>query len=534
MENIGTPGKYGLENYGIKNVGKVYWNPISAVLVEEALKRNEGVLSPDGALIVNTGKYTGRSPNDRFVVDNGTEEEKKIDWGKVNVKISPENFDKLYAKMLGYLQNRDVFVADLMAGADPVYRLPIRIISEFAWTNLFANNMFIRPALEDRVDQVPGFTVICVPGVEGIPETDGTNSAAFIVVNFAKKIVLIGGSRYGGEVKKSVFSVMNFILPLKGVMTMHCSANLGKDTGDTALFFGLSGTGKTTLSSDPNRLLIGDDEHGWSDTGIFNFEGGCYAKMIKLNHEHEPLIWDAVHNFGAVLENVVYDETTRELDFDSDALTENTRGAYPIYYIDGIVEDGIGVHPTNIFMLTADAFGVLPPLSKLDKNQAMYYFMSGYTSKLAGTERGITEPQPNFSACFGSPFLPLHPSVYADLLGERIAKHNSKVWLVNTGWSGGPYGVGSRFKLPYTRAFVTAALDGSLNDVEFVKEPFFGLSIPKSCPGVPDEVLNPRETWKDKAAYDEAAKKLAASFVANFKKYEEKTAKEICEAGPKA
>ena len=533
MEHIGTPGSYGLENYGIKNAGKVYWNAVPAELVQESVKRNEGVLSPDGALMVNTGKYTGRSPNDKFVVDNGTEEEKLIDWGKVNVKMTPENFDRLYTKMLGYVQNRDLFVADLVAGADDKYRLPIRVITEYAWSNLFITDMLLRPELSERVNQTPGFTIICVPGLEGSPEEDGIRSGAFILVNFAKKIVLIGGSQYGGEMKKSVFSVMNFILPMRGIMTMHCSANVGKETGDAALFFGLSGTGKTTLSSDPNRLLIGDDEHGWSDTGIFNFEGGCYAKMIKLSQEHEPLIWDAVHRFGALLENVVYDETTREIDFDSDALTENTRGAYPIYHIDGIVADGKGPHPTNIFMLTADASGVLPPLSKLDKDQAMYYFMSGYTSKLAGTERGITEPQPNFSACFGSPFLPLHPSVYAELLGKKIAEHDSHVWLLNTGWSGGPYGIGKRFSLPYTRAFVTAALRGELDNVKFVKEPFFGLQIPTSCPGVPAEVLNPRDTWADKSAYDESAKKLVVAFSENFKKYEAKTSAAITNAGPK-
>lgn len=532
MENIGVPGKYGLENYGIINPGKVYWNPVQSVLIGESVSRGEAVLSPDGALMVSTGKYTGRSPKDRFVVDNGTEEEKLIDWGKVNVKMAPETFDVLYNRMLGYVQGRDLFVADLAVGADPEYRLPIRVITEFAWANLFATNMFLRPALADRVDQVPSFTVIAVPNLLGRKE-DGLNSEAFIVVNFAKKVVLIGGSQYGGEIKKSIFSVMNFLLPLKGVMTMHCSANVDKVNGDTALFFGLSGTGKTTLSSDPDRLLIGDDEHGWSEHGTFNFEGGCYAKMIRLSQEHEPLIWNAVHRFGAVLENMDFDPTTRVIDFDSDRLTENTRGSYPIHFIDGIVENGQGAIPNNIFFLTADASGVLPPLSKLDKNQAMYYFMSGYTSKLAGTERGITEPEPNFSACFGSPFLPLHPSVYADLLGKKIAETNANVWLLNTGWSGGAYGVGKRFSLPYTRAFVTAALNGSLNDVEFVKEPFFGLSIPTSCPGVPSNVLNPRDTWADKAAYDEAAKKLVASFGANFKKYEAKTSSEIVNAGPR-
>lgn len=533
MEIIGVPGKYGLENYGIINPNKVYWNPAQTVLIDEAVSRGEGVFSPDGALMVATGKYTGRSPNDRFVVDNGTEEEKNIDWGKVNVKISPEKFDVLYNRMLGYVQNRDLFVSDLAVGADPAYRLPVRVISELAWSNLFATNMFLRPPLAERVDQVPGFTVICVPGLLGRKE-DGLNSEAFILVNFAKKIVLIGGSQYGGEIKKSIFSVMNFMLPLKGVMTMHCSANVDKVNGDTALFFGLSGTGKTTLSSDPNRLLIGDDEHGWSDHGTFNFEGGCYAKVIRLSHEHEPLIWDAIHRYGAILENVDYDPVTRVIDLDSARLTENTRASYPIHFIDGIVENGQGAIPNNIFFLTADASGVLPPLSKLDKNQAMYYFMSGYTSKLAGTERGVTEPQPNFSACFGSPFLPLHPSVYAALLGKKIAEHESNVWLLNTGWSGGPYGIGSRFKLPYTRAFVTAALNGTLKDVEFVKEPFFGLAIPKSCPGVPSEVLNPRDTWADKVAYDEAAKKLVASFEQNFRKYAAQTAAEIVNAGPKA
>ncbi|NMB94953.1 MAG: phosphoenolpyruvate carboxykinase (ATP) [Flexilinea flocculi] len=533
MENIGIPGKYGLENYGIKNAGKIYWNAQPAILIAEALKRGEGVLSPEGAIMASTGAHTGRSPKDKFIVDNGTEEEKGIDWTSVNVKISPENYEKIYQKMLGYVQGKDLFVADLEAGADETYRLPIRVITEYAWSNLFANNLFLRPDLSKRPDQIPGFTVICVPGLEAIKGEDGTNSGTFIIVNFLKKIVLIGGSAYAGEIKKSIFSVMNFILPMKGVMTMHCSANVGKD-GDTALFFGLSGTGKTTLSSDPERLLIGDDEHGWSDTGIFNFEGGCYAKMIKLSQEHEPLIWNAVHRFSAVLENCVYDEINHEIDFDDDSITENTRGAYPIYFIDGIVPEGHAGHPKNVFMLTADASGVLPPISRLTQEQAMYYFMSGYTSKLAGTETGITEPQPSFSTCFGQPFLPLHPSVYAEMLGKKIAEHDSKVWLLNTGWSGGPYGVGSRFKLPYTRAFVRAALTGAFDAVEFEKEPFFGLEIPTSCPGVPSEVLNPRDTWADKAAYDEAAKKLAAAFVKNFAKYEARTSKAIIDAGPKA
>jgi phosphoenolpyruvate carboxykinase (ATP) len=533
MENIGIPGKYGLENYGIKNAGKIYWNAQPAILIAEALKRGEGVLSPEGAIMASTGAHTGRSPKDKFIVDNGTEEEKGIDWTSVNVKISPENYEKIYQKMLGYVQGKDLFVADLEAGADETYRLPIRVITEYAWSNLFANNLFLRPDLSKRPDQIPGFTVICVPGLEAINGEDGTNSGTFIIVNFLKKIVLIGGTAYAGEIKKSIFSVMNFILPMKGVMTMHCSANVGKD-GDTALFFGLSGTGKTTLSSDPERLLIGDDEHGWSDTGIFNFEGGCYAKMIKLSQEHEPLIWNAVHRFSAVLENCVYDEINHEIDFDDDSITENTRGAYPIYFIDGIVPEGHAGHPKNVFMLTADASGVLPPISRLTQEQAMYYFMSGYTSKLAGTETGITEPQPSFSTCFGQPFLPLHPSVYAEMLGKKIAEHDSKVWLLNTGWSGGPYGVGSRFKLPYTRAFVRAALTGAFDAVEFEKEPFFGLEIPTSCPGVPSEVLNPRDTWADKAAYDEAAKKLAAAFVKNFAKYEARTSKAIIDAGPKA
>lgn len=533
MENIGVPGKYGLENYGIKNAGKIYWNAQPAILVAEAVKRNEGVLSPDGALMAATGERTGRSPKDKFIVDNGTEEEKKINWSSVNVKISPEKFEKLYNKMLGYVQGKDLFVADLDAGADPTYRLPIRIITEYAWSNLFANDLFLRPELSTRPDRVPEFTVIAVPGLEADKNEDGTNSGTFVIVNFLKKIVLIGGTGYAGEIKKSIFSVMNFILPLKGVMTMHCSANVGKD-GDTALFFGLSGTGKTTLSSDPERLLIGDDEHGWSDTGIFNFEGGCYAKTIKLSQEHEPLIWNAVHKFSSVLENVVYDETTHEIDFDDDSITENTRGAYPIYFIDGIIEKGYAGHPKNIFMLTADASGILPPISKLSHEQAMYYFMSGYTSKLAGTETGITEPQPSFSSCFGEPFLPLHPSVYAEMLGKKIEEHDSDVWLLNTGWSGGPYGIGSRFKLPYTRAFIRAALTGGFDGVKFVKEPFFNLEIPTSCPGVPAEVLNPRDTWADKAAYDESAKKLAVAFGKNFVKYADKTAKKIVDAGPKA
>ncbi|MBO8169220.1 MAG: phosphoenolpyruvate carboxykinase (ATP) [Thermoanaerobacteraceae bacterium] len=513
---------------GINSRRKVYRNLSVSKLVEMSLSRGEGVLTESGALSVLTGKYTGRSPHDKFIV-NGPEVKDQIDWGEVNKPISQEKFERLYWRLAAYLQQRDLFVFDGFAGADPKYRLPIRFINEYAWQNLFVHQLFIRPTEEELAEHRPQFTLISAPGFQADPEIDGTRSEAFVIINFEKCLVIIGGTHYAGEMKKSIFSVMNYLLPQQGVLPMHCSANVGPN-GDVALFFGLSGTGKTTLSADPNRRLIGDDEHGWADTGIFNFEGGCYAKCIRLSRENEPQIWEAIR-FGTVVENVVVDENTRQVDFDSDKYTENTRAGYPVDYIPGVVIPGVGGHPETVVFLTADAFGVLPPIAKLDQEQAMYYFLSGYTSKLAGTERGIKEPQATFSACFGAPFLPLSPMTYAEMLGERIERHNSRVFLINTGWSGGPYGVGKRINLGYTRAMVAAALDGQLDDVPYEKDNVFGLAIPQTCPGVPDYVLNPRNTWEDKEAYDLKARELARRFADNFKRFSGVPQK-VREAGP--
>ncbi|AEM79140.1 phosphoenolpyruvate carboxykinase (ATP) [Thermoanaerobacter wiegelii] len=518
---------YGLEKLNIINVKNVYRNLPVPKLVEEAIKRGEGVLANNGAFNVYTGKYTGRSPNDKFIVDE-PEVHEDI-WWENNKAISMDKFERLYNRLTAYLQNRDIFIFDGFVGADLQYRIPIRVITEYAYQSLLARQLFIRPNEEELRNHIPEYTLIAAPKFNSIPELDGVNSEAFIILSFTKKLIIIGGSQYGGEIKKSIFTLMNYLMPKRGVLSMHCSANIGKD-GDTALFFGLSGTGKTTLSADPQRFLIGDDEHGWSDKGIFNFEGGCYAKCINLSKEKEPQIWNAI-KFGTVLENVVYDENTREPDYSSDKITENTRAAYSIDFIPGAIPSGMGGHPKAIIFLTADAFGVLPPIAKLTKEQAMYYFLSGYTSKLAGTERGITEPQATFSTCFGAPFLPLKPMVYAKMLGEKIEKYNTKVYLVNTGWSGGPYGIGSRINLTYTRTMVAAALNGSLDNVEFVKDPIFNLSIPTSCPGVPSEILNPKNTWADKEAYEKAAKNLATRFAENFKKYKDVT-EEIKKSGP--
>lgn len=507
---------------------RVYRNLSVPHLVEEALKRKEGFLTANGAISVKTGKYTGRSPKDKFIVDESSVH-KKI-WWENNKPFSKENFYKLLYRLLAYLQNRDVFIFDGFVGADPKYRLPLRVINEYAYQNLFSHQLFIRPSKEDLVDFKPQFTVICAPGFKADPKIDNTNSEAFIVISFEEKLVIIGGTQYAGEIKKSVFSVMNYLMPKAGVFPMHCSANMGKDKS-TALFFGLSGTGKTTLSTDPERYLIGDDEHGWSDNGIFNYEGGCYAKCINLSKEKEPLIYNAI-KFGTVLENVVFDEITRQVNYDDASITENTRAAYPIEYIPNAIMSGLGGIPKTILFLTADAFGVLPPISKLTTKQAIYYFISGYTSKLAGTERGITEPKATFSACFGAPFLPLLPMEYANLLEEKIVKHNVDVFLVNTGWTGGPYGVGKRINLEYTRAMVNAALNGKLNDVPYEKEAVFNLMIPKTCPEVPAQVLNPKNTWKDKTAYDETANKLYNSFIENIDKFDDEIAPEILAAGP--
>ncbi|WP_102263953.1 phosphoenolpyruvate carboxykinase (ATP) [Mesobacillus jeotgali] len=486
-------------------------------LVEKVLNRNEGLLTSTGAVRATTGKYTGRSPKDKFIVEEESVKD-KIDWGSVNQPISEESFTKLYNKVLNFLKEKEeVFVFKGFAGADKKYQLPIQVINEYAWHNLFAHQLFIRPTEEELVDHESEFTVISAPTFKADPKVDGTNSETFIIVSFAQRVVLIGGTEYAGEMKKSIFSVMNYLLPENGILSMHCSANVGRE-GDVALFFGLSGTGKTTLSADNNRRLIGDDEHGWSANGVFNIEGGCYAKCINLSKEKEPQIYDAIR-FGSVLENVVVDEETRVADYDDGSLTENTRAAYPIQAIENIVDPSIAGHPNAIVFLTADAFGVLPPIAKLTKEQAMYHFLSGYTSKLAGTERGITSPQATFSTCFGSPFLPLAATRYAEMLGEKIDEHNAKVFLVNTGWTGGEYGTGSRMKLAYTRAMVQAALEGELNNVETVKDEIFGLDIPSHVPGVPDDVLQPVKTWSDKEAYYAKANELAGKFRENFKKF---------------
>ncbi len=518
-----------LHDHGISH-SQINFNLGVEELYAEALSRDEALLASNEALVVSTGKFTGRSPKDKFIVRQ-SQSEKNVWWGTVNRDISEENFEKLYKKMVAAMNSKELFVADLFAGADPEFRLPIRVINEYAWHNLFCHQLFIRPNAAELAEHRPQFTIIDLPSVKADPATDGTNSETFIVLNLEKGLILIGGTEYAGEMKKSIFTTLNYLLPLKGVMSMHCSANIGPK-GDTALFFGLSGTGKTTLSADQTRSLIGDDEHGWSDKGVFNFEGGCYAKCVKLSKEQEPEIWGAIKR-GTVLENVVLDDKGVP-DYNDISKTENTRAAYPIHNIPNAVEPSVGGHPKNIVFLTADAFGVLPPISRLTKEQALYHFISGYTAKLAGTERGVTTPEPNFSTCFGAPFMVHHPNVYADLLGKKIDEHNVKCWLVNTGWTGGPYGVGKRMHLPYTRAMVNEALAGMLDNVETTEDPIFGLHIPKSVPNVPNEVLNPRDTWSDKEAYDKQAKDLAGKFNENFKKYTEGTADAICKAGPKA
>lgn len=520
---------YGLSSLGLTNLGPVRRNLSVAELVEAAVRRGEGLLTASGALRVATGKYTGRSPNDKFVVDTPAVHD-KIWWGN-NVPFEPDRFERLYRRLLAYLQQRELFIFDGFAGADPAYRLPIRVINELAWQNLFAHQLFRRPTQEELAEHEPGFTIIAAPGFKADPAVDGTRSEAFIILDFERRLVLIGGTSYAGEIKKSVFTIMNYLLPQQGVLSMHCSANQGAG-GDVALFFGLSGTGKTTLSADPERLLIGDDEHGWSDAGIFNFEGGCYAKCIRLSYEREPQIWEAIR-FGTVLENVILDPQTRVPDYDDESITENTRAAYPLEHIPGAVPSGRGEQPRTVVFLTADAFGVLPPIARLTREQAMYHFISGYTSKLAGTERGITEPQATFSTCFGAPFLPLPPSVYAELLGERINRHGTEVYLVNTGWSGGAYGVGRRMNLEYTRAMVRAAVSGQLRRVPCTPDPVFKVLVPESCPGVPAAVLRPQEAWADKEAYTRTAHSLAARFAANIKKFSAVSA-DVLAAGPQA
>ena len=506
-----------LDSYGISDVARVYWNLNTAELYEEIARRSEAVLSNHGALLVDTGEHTGRAAKDKAIVRE-PDSENKVFWGDVNKDFPQEKFNALKDRMMAHAKGGELFVQDTFVGADQKYRLPIRVVTELAWHSLFARTMFISNNSETE-PHTPEFTIINFPSFQADPQRDGTRSPTFILMDFSQRLVLIGGTSYAGETKKSAFTIMNYLLPQRDVMSMHCSANVGSE-GDVAIFFGLSGTGKTTLSADPERRLIGDDEHGWSDDGVFNFEGGCYAKVIKLSAEAEPDIYRTTKMFGTILENVVYFPTSRQIDLDDPRKTENTRASYPLTSISNIVPEGRAGHPRNIIMLTADAFGVLPPVARLSSEQAMYHFLSGYTAKVAGTEKGIKEPEATFSTCFGAPFMVLHPGVYADLLGKQMERHNAVCWLVNTGWSGGPYGVGKRMKISYTRAMIRAILNGSLAQTQTTPDPIFGVNVPVSCPEVPDEVLQPRNTWEDKDAYDRQAKDLARRFNENFKKYE--------------
>ncbi|TGE24172.1 phosphoenolpyruvate carboxykinase (ATP) [Hymenobacter aquaticus] len=522
-----------LQPLGFSQTGEVHLNLTPAELVEHALRRGEGTLTDTGALMADTGKFTGRSPKDRFVVKDANTAD-SVWWGDINIPFDADKFDQLHTKMVQYLADKELYVREAYAGANPDYQLKLRVVNELAWHNLFCYNMFLRPAEGADTSWLPDFTIICAPGFEADPAVDGTRQANFAILNFTKKMILIGGTGYAGEMKKGIFGVLNYLLPYEhNTLSMHCSANVGKD-GDTAVFFGLSGTGKTTLSADPNRGLIGDDEHGWTpDAGIFNFEGGCYAKVIDLSREKEPQIWDAI-KFGSIVENTRFIPGTHTVDYANKSVTENTRTAYPISYIDNAIEPSVADAPKNIFFLTADAFGVLPPISKLDKSHAMYHFMSGYTAKVAGTEMGVTEPQTTFSACFGAVFLPLHPTKYAEMLGQKMDENpDVNVWLINTGWTGGSYGVGSRMKLGYTRAMITAALNGELHDVTFTKHPIFGVEVPAAVPGVPTDILDPRNTWSDKEAYDKTAAALADKFVNNFQKYADFANEEILAGAPK-
>lgn len=493
-----------------------YHNLSVPQLIELAVARKEGLMTEKGAFLAYTGEFTGRSPKDKFIVQDPDVIE-HVEWGDVNQPLSQEHFNRLYNKALDYMSKKDLFIFDGNAGAASKYQVPIRVINEFAWHNLFAQQLFIQHTDETKAIDNPDFTIISLPGLKADPVADGTRSETFVVISFDKRVVLIGGTEYAGEIKKSVFTILNYLLPFEGVLPMHCSANVGEE-GDVALFFGLSGTGKTTLSASPDRKLIGDDEHGWSESGVFNFEGGCYAKCVGLSEKKEPQIWNAIQ-FGSVLENVIIDKKTRKLDFDNTCITENTRAAYPVKNIPNAVIPSVGGHPKVVLFLTADAFGVLPPISKLTREQAMYYFLSGYTSKLAGTERGVTEPEATFSTCFGEPFMALPPHVYADMLGENIDHHQANVYLINTGWSGGPYGVGERINLQYTRSMVDAAINGEIEQATFLKDSFFGLLIPQSLPNVPKELLNPKKLWKSSVDYEETANKLIALFHQNFERF---------------
>jgi phosphoenolpyruvate carboxykinase (ATP) len=533
MNEFGRKSKNtSIADLGLGGVKAAYWNLDPAALTEDTILNGQGFLTDTGALAIDTGEFTGRSPKDKLIVKDATTED-TVWWdGDFNNSFSPDKVEPLMNRMKAYLMDKEVYVRDCIACADPEHQLNIRIVTEFPWSNMFAYNMFLRPTFDQIENFEAEWTIICAPGFMADPEIDGTRRHNFSILDFTRKTALIGGSGYTGEIKKGIFTVLNYVLPQdKGVLSMHCSANSGED-GDTAIFFGLSGTGKTTLSADPKRRLIGDDEHGWTDSGVFNFEGGCYAKCIDLTEEKEPQIWKAI-KFGALLENIDTHEGTSIVDFESSEKTENTRVSYPIHHIDNIAQPSMGGNPKNIFFLTADAFGVLPPVSKLTPGQAMYHFISGYTAKVAGTEAGVTEPQTTFSACFGAPFLPLHPTKYAEMLGEKMKKHNVNIWLINTGWSGGEYGVGSRIKLPYTRAMITAALNGKLDNVEYKDHEVFGLMMPATCPGVPSEILNPKNTWEDKSGYDQKANHLAESFVKNFEVFSDFANEEIMAAAPR-
>jgi phosphoenolpyruvate carboxykinase (ATP) len=533
-EALALQSDLGLGSLGLTQLRRVYWNLSPEALYEEIVFRREARLSRQGPIVVSTGRHTARSANDKFVVREPSTEG-KIWWGEYNRPFSPDKFDGLVARLQAYLQGRDVFVQDCHVIADPEYRMPIRIVTELAWHSLFARNMFLPPASKEEYRQhIPEFTVLAVPSFASSEAIDGTRSDTFIILNFAKRLCIIGNSGYGGEIKKSIFTALNFLLPLKGVMPMHCSANVGKK-GDVALFFGLSGTGKTSLSADPSRGLIGDDEHGWSERGIFNFEGGCYAKVIRLSPTAEPQIYACTRRFGTILENVILDPVTREIDLDDEAITENTRASYPLEFIENAVPEKAAGHPKNIVLLTCDASGVMPPIARLTPDQALYQFVSGYTSKIAGTEVGLgKEPQRTFSTCFGAPFMVHHPSHYADLLRNKIQKHGVNCWLVNTGWNGGPYGVGKRISIAHTRALLNAALTGELMSVEYTRDPVFGFEVPRACTGVPESVLTPAASWPDREEYMRKYRELGARFVENFRKFEDQVRPEIREAGPKA
>ncbi len=531
-EKYAVKSDYSLSNHGLTNLNNVYWNLSTEALYEEIIFRSEGKITHMGPVTVDTGMHTARAANDKFIVKEATTED-KIWWGEYNRPFSIDKFNALYQRLQGFLQGRDLFVQDCYGGADPNYRLPVRIITEHAWHSLFARNMLIQPETHDEMRKfVPEFTVFSIPSFKAVPQIDGTASETFIVLNFDQRVCLIGNSGYGGEIKKSVFTVLNFLLPLEGVLPMHCSANVGKH-GNSALFFGLSGTGKTTLSADPSRNLVGDDEHGWSDDGIFNFEGGCYAKVINLSPTAEPQIYACTRKFGTILENVVYDKVSRLLDLDDELMTPNTRAAYPLHYIDNAVPEKRAGHPKNVIMLTCDASGVMPPIARLSPEQAMYHFISGYTSKVSGTEIDLgKEPEITFSACFGAPFMVHHPYHYAEMLKNKMEKYRASCWLVNTGWSGGPYGIGKRMSIQYTRTLLDAALEGRLLDAEYRTDPVFGFEVPLHCEGVPDKVLNPIDTWEDPDAYRDKYQQLAGLFIENFKKFAAGCTPEVIKAGP--